>query len=164
MDKDYDENIMYELAQSKNISYENIEFIIRAFSYFISSFNKDYVYNRTYLPSYFNEFRKCRNNIILKEKAIRQITYELNKKYLNQGVFEDVIIKFDCSWEFYDGKLKYKNTKTDIIMKKEIYVECIYKKKNIQVVDYYESDNNEKIIGRISEFIDLIINKGDENK
>lgn len=108
----------------REISDENaeaIEQIIDAFSEYIVAVNPEYVYNKTYLSTYVEDFIQC-------QKALRQ-KYQvlLNKilaKILAAGIEKECIINIDGAWIFEKAKIKLSNSiNPDIVKRNKIQIE-----------------------------------------
>lgn len=100
---------------------EDIEQIIDAFSEYIVAVNPEYVYNKTYLSTYVEDFIQC-------QKALRQ-KYQvlLNKilaKILAAGIEKECIINIDGAWIFEKGKIKLSNSiNPNIVKRNKIQIE-----------------------------------------
>lgn len=87
---------------------KEIENLINAFSEYLVSTNPDYLYNKTYLPSFMSDFFKCQ--IKLKEKYLliqRDIVDTFSAKNFNMAF---VTICIDEIWEYKNGKYKLLNS------------------------------------------------------
>ncbi len=86
---------------------EYIEQIIGAFSEYIVAVNPEYVYNKTYLCAYVENFIKCQKALKLKYQIL------LNKilvKILAAGIEQECIINIDEVWKVEKGKIRLCNS------------------------------------------------------
>ena len=117
--KDFQNFIVDREISDENV--EDIEQIIGAFSEYIVAVNPEYVYNKTYLSTYVEDFIQC-------QKALRQ-KYQvlLNKilvKILAAGIEKECIINIDEAWIFEKGKIKLSNSiNPDIVKRNKIQIE-----------------------------------------
>ena len=93
-----------EISEEKE---KAIEHLIDAFSEYIAAINPDYVYNKTYLSAFVEDFILCQK--VLKQKY--QICNEILAKIISKGIGEwECIIKADGIWKFENGKLELSNS------------------------------------------------------
>lgn len=86
---------------------ENIKQIIGAFSEYIVAVNPEYVYNKSYLSAYVEDFIQCQKALKLKYQIL------LNKilvKILAAGIEQECIINIDDAWRVERGKIKLNNS------------------------------------------------------
>lgn len=96
---------------------EDIEQIIDAFSEYIVAVNPEYVYNKTYLSTYVEDFIQC-------QKALRQKYQVLLNNILAAGIEKECIINIDGAWIFEKGKIKLSNSiNPDIVKRNKIQIE-----------------------------------------
>jgi len=100
---------------------EYIEQIIGAFSEYIVAVNPEYVYNKTYLCAYVENFIKCQKILKLKYQIL------LNKiliKILTAGIEQECIISIDDVWKVEKGKIRLCNSiNPNIVTKKKMQLE-----------------------------------------
>ncbi|MBD5462199.1 MAG: hypothetical protein HDR24_03945 [Lachnospiraceae bacterium] len=81
---------------------ENIEQIIAAFSEYIVAVNPEYVYNKTYLRTYVEDFIKCQKALKLKYQILLN---NILVKILAAGIERECIINIDDVWKVEKGKI-----------------------------------------------------------
>lgn len=94
---------------------ESIEQIIGAFSEYIVAVNPEYVYNKTFLNAYVEDFIQCQKALKLKYKIL------INKilvKILDAGIEQECIINIDDVWIVEKGKIKLSNSINPYIVKR----------------------------------------------
>lgn len=139
--KDFQEFI--EKQEINDERAEIIEKIISAFSEYIVAVNSEYVYNKTYLKSYVEDFIQCQK--VLK----RKYNILLNKilvKLLAAGIEQECIVNIDDVWKVERGKIKLSNLINPSIVKRNILqfeLELIHEKgfviaEEIRIDDDYE--------------------------
>lgn len=94
-------NIKYlkEWILDKELSNEDelkIKNVIKAFSEYMVSTNPDYLYNKTYLNAFVQDFLNCKKKLkekldILNNKILREITKEISDR-------TDIVIRIDRTW------------------------------------------------------------------
>jgi hypothetical protein len=96
---------------------EIIENIIGAFSEYIVAVNTEYVYNKSYLNSYVEDFIQCQKSLKQKHSIL------LNKilvKLLIAGIEQECIVNIDDAWKVEKGKIKLSNSIKPAIVKRNI--------------------------------------------
>lgn len=84
----------------------NIENIIGAFSEYIVAVNPDYVYNKTYLSAFVEEFILCQK--ALKRKYQILLDYILTK-FMLEGIERECVIRIDGAWKYENGNIRLNN-------------------------------------------------------
>lgn len=134
---------------------KNIEQMIGAFSEYIVAINSEYVYNKSYLSAYVEDFIQCQKALKLKYQIL------LNKilvRFFAAGIEQECIINIDDVWKFENGKVKLSNTFNPNIVKRnklQLEVELIHEKGFVIAEEISIDDNYEDIIDTsISTFIE----------
>lgn len=84
---------------------KNIQQMIGAFSEYIVATNPEYVYNKTYLSTYVEEFIQCQKVLKLKYQILLKIK-EILVGILVEGIEQECIINIDDVWKFEMGKVR----------------------------------------------------------
>lgn len=85
---------------------ESIEQLIGAFSEYIVAVNAEYVYNKTFLNSYVEDFIQCQKALKLKYQILLN---NILIKILAAGIERECIINIDNVWKVEKGKIKLSN-------------------------------------------------------
>lgn len=140
----------------------NIQQIIAAFSEYVVAVNPDYIYNKTYLNSYIDDFIKSQKALKRKRIILKEISIKLN----NIGFEKETIVKIDNTWTLEKGNISLSNTFDQHIVQKEaIQLEIkstgydIVVAKEISFHDNFEN----KLDNCISNFIEQIQEVNENN-
>ena len=94
---------------------ESIEQIIGAFSEYIVAVNPEYVYNKTFLNAYVEDFIQCQKALKLKYQIlIKKILARISAA----GIEKECIINIDDVWKVEKGKIKLSNSINPYIVKR----------------------------------------------
>lgn len=139
------------------------EAFINAYSYFISKTNKNYKYNLTYLPSYFEEFMQVKEAIKKKENIAQSLQVLLKKKEL--CTVDKMKVSIDRFWTLikedsvirkkYAGELDIKRIMSDMCML-EIEIETKTKKREKINITQKVSADNERIEDDIKQLMEQL--------
>lgn len=100
---------------------KDIEQIIGAFSEYIVAVNPEYVYNKTYLCTYLEEFFLCQKALKLKYEILMN---KILVKIFAAGIDKECIINIDEAWKFEKGKIKLSNSiNPNIVKRNKIQIE-----------------------------------------
>lgn len=119
----------------------NIEQMIGAFSEFIVAVNPEYVYNKTYLSAYVEDFIQC-------QKALK-LRYQILNRIFAAGIEQECIINIDDAWIVEKGKAKLSNTFNPSIVKGhklQLELELIHENGFVIAEEIDTYGNYEKII------------------
>lgn len=109
-------------------SAESIEQIIKAFSEFIVAVNPDYIYNKTYMGAFVEDFILCQKSLKQKYQIlIRKIL----PQFLAEGIEKECEITIDGAWKFEKGAIKLNNSLNQYYVKRnkmQIEIELIHDK------------------------------------
>lgn len=94
---------------------ESIEQIIGAFSEYIVAVNPEYVYNKTFLNSYVEDFIQCQKALKFKYQILIK---KILAKILAAGIEQECIINIDDVWKVQKGKIKLSNSINPYIVKR----------------------------------------------
>lgn len=95
---------------------EIIEQVIGAFSEYIVAVNPEYVYNKSYLCAYVNDFFLCQKALKLKYQILKN---KILVKLVAAGIDKECIINIDEAWKYEKGKIKLSNLIYPNIVKKD---------------------------------------------
>lgn len=134
---------------------KDIQQMIGAFSEYIVAVNPEYVYNKTYLSAYVDDFIQC-------QKALKSKYEILFNKILVRisaaGIEQECVINIDDAWKFEKGKVKLCNTFNPYIVKSEkiqFELELIHENGFVIAEEINIDDNYENVIDAcISNFIE----------
>lgn len=110
--KDFQEFI--EKQEISNEEAEIIEQIISTFSEYIVAVNPEYVYNKTYLIAYVEDFIQCQKALRLKYQILSN---KILVKILAAGIEQECIINIDDVWKVEKGEIKLSNSINPYIVK-----------------------------------------------
>ena len=144
--------VSHEISDEKE---KNIEQMIGAFSEFIVAVNPEYVYNKTYLSAYVEDFIQCQKALKLKYQILKN---KILAKIFAAGIEQECIIKIDDAWIIEKGKVKLSNTFNPYIVKKhklQLELELIHEYGFVIAEEINIDDNYEKVIdASIATFIE----------
>ena len=99
-----------------------INHIIGAFSEYIVATNPDYVYNKTYLRAFVDDFILCQKAMKLKYQILCDKI--LTKMILTGIKNHEYVITIDGTWKYENGKIKLNNLiKPSCIRRNKIQIE-----------------------------------------
>lgn len=125
---------------------KDIKQIIGAFSEYIVAVNQEYVYNKTYLSAYVEDFIQCQKLLKLKYHIL------LNKiltRIFAEGIEQECIINIDDVWKVENGKVKLNNTFNPYIAKghkMQLELELVHENGFVVAEEICIDDNYENII------------------
>ncbi len=99
-----------DFVENQEISDEkakSIEQIIGAFSEYLVAVNPDYVYNKTYLSAFVEEFILCQRALKLKYQILCD---KILRKIMIMGIEKECAINIDGAWKYENGKIKLSNS------------------------------------------------------
>ena len=105
---------------------QNIEQLIGAFSEYIVAVNPDYVYNKTYLSAYVEEFISCQKAL---KRKYQILISKILTKIMVEGIEEECVIVVDGAWKCEKGKVKLSNSIDPRVVKRntmQIELELIH--------------------------------------
>lgn len=102
--KDFQEFILEQEITAEKA--KNIEKIIGAFSEYIVAVNPNYVYNKTYLSAFVEEFVTCQKSLKLKYQILSD---KILKKVMLVGLERECVIIIDDAWRCERGKIELNN-------------------------------------------------------
>jgi len=102
-------------SAKKNEKIDNT-LIIKAFSQFIASYNKDYRYNQSYLPSFINDFTEISERLKLKTGIVNNMLYYIFKRSDIEGIEKLKISLNDIIIYEFDKIDKKKNVSCKVIV------------------------------------------------
>lgn len=142
-----------------------IRSFVNIFSEYLASTNPDYLYNKTYLPSYIDDFFKCQNNL---KKKYNFLKNDLLIPLKSQKVdMQKVIIKIDGAWVAKNEIYLMDSFSIQDAIKNELKIELIYTgKKDFVITDKLQIEDSEiekKAKDIISRFINFIGDDGNDN-
>ena len=103
----------HEISDEKS---KDIEMIIKAFSEYLVAVNPDYVYNKTYLGAFVEDFVLCQRALKLKYQILSD---KILNKLEKMGLEKDCSIRIDGAWKYEKGKLKLENSINPYYVKKD---------------------------------------------
>lgn len=128
--------------------------IIGAFSEYIVAVNPDYVYNKTYLSSYVEDFILCQKAL---KKKCRILINKILHKLMEAGIENECIINIDGAWRFEKGKIRLNNCLNPYYIKSNkirVEIELIHDKGFVIAEEInIDTDYNEVLDKCISVFI-----------
>ena len=86
---------------------EDIKSLIAAFSEYIVAVNPEYLYNKTYLSAYVQDFIQCQKSLRQKYEILMQIIYV---KIISKGIAEKCVISVDDVWKIKNGEIGLSNS------------------------------------------------------
>lgn len=105
--------VCHEISDEES---KDIEMMIKAFSEYLVAVNPDYVYNKTYLGAFVEDFVLCQRALKLKYQILLdKIITKLEKR----GMESDCSIRIDRAWIYEKGKLKLSNSINPYYVKKD---------------------------------------------
>lgn len=130
---------------------KDIEEIIDAFSEYVVAVNPNYIYNKTYLSSYIEEFVQCQKELKRKYNILKN---EILTKLMTEGIKDGYEITIDGAWKYEKGEIKLTNHFNPNIIKRnkmQIEIELIHEKgflvaNEISLANDYEKILNEYIL------------------
>lgn len=125
---------------------KSVQQMIGAFSEYIVAVNPEYVYNKTYLSAYVEDFIQCQKVLKLKHKILLK---QILDRILAVGVEQECIINIDDVWKFEKGKVKLNNTFDPYIVKRhkiQLELEFIHENGFVIAEEICITDNYEKVI------------------
>jgi hypothetical protein len=143
--------VCHEISDKES---KDIEMMIKAFSEYLVAVNPDYVYNKTYLGAFVEDFVLCQRALKLKYQILSEkIITQLEKI----GIESDCSIRIDGAWKYENGKLKLSNLINPYYVKKnkmQVEMEFIHDNgfviaEEIDIAEEYD----EKLETCISEFV-----------
>lgn len=100
---------------------ENIQQLIDAFSEYIVAVNPEYIYNKTYLKAYVDDFIQCQKVLKLKYQILSD---KIRARISDKGIERECIINIDNVWKFENGEVKLSNTfDPDVVRKHKMQLE-----------------------------------------
>lgn len=140
----------------------SIQQIIEAFSEYLVAVNPDYIYNKTYLNAYIDDFIKTQKVLKQKHRKLKEISIKLN----NIGLEKETIVKIDDTWTLENGNISLSNTFDQHIVQKEaIQLEIKSTDYDIVVakrISFHDNFEN-KLDDCISNFIEKIREVNENN-
>lgn len=140
----------------------SIQQIIEAFSEYLVAVNPDYIYNKTYLNAYIDDFIKTQKVLKQKHRKLKEISINLN----NIGLEKETIVKIDDTWTLEKGNISLSNTfDQHIVQKKSIQLEIKSTDYDIVVakrINFHDNFEN-KLDDCISNFIEQIREVNENN-
>lgn len=124
---------------------EEIKKVIEAFSEYIVAVNPNYVYNKTYLGSYVEQFILCQKELCKKNEIMKKLI----TKVLVAGWQKDCSIYIDRAWIYKKEELKLNNSLNPEIIcssKMQVEIEFIHDNGFVIVEEFdFEKDHDEQI-------------------
>lgn len=124
--KDFQDFIINQNISVEEI--ETIEKIINAFSEYIVAVNPQYLYNKTYLVSYVEDFLQCHKSLKQKYQILLE---KVLIKIMAAGIEQECIINIDDVWKFEQGKIKLSNSINPSVVKRnklQFEIELVHEK------------------------------------
>ena len=126
---------------------KDIQQMIGAFSEYIVAVNPEYVYNKTYLNAYVEEFIQCQKVLKLKYQILVK---KILARIFVAGIEQECIINIDDAWIFEKEKIKLSNTFDPYIVKShkmQLKLELVHENgfvvaEEICIDDNYENEIN----------------------
>lgn len=117
--------VCHEISDEES---KDIEVMIKAFSEYLVAVNPDYVYNKTYLGAFVEDFVLCQNALKLKYQIL---SGKILNKLEKMGIEKDCSIRIDGAWKYEKGILKLSNSINPYYVKKnkmQVEMEFIHDK------------------------------------